>query len=53
MDRVRPCCHPRLVTQNGRFKGYPNRTYNGGTYNGGYSDHFPVLLELVWVDEEK
>ena len=45
--------HPRLVTQNGRFKGYPNRTYNGGTYNGGYSDHFPILLALVWVDEEK
>ena len=43
--------HPRLVTKNGRFKGYPNRTYNGGTYNGGYSDHFPILLELVWVDD--
>lgn len=44
--------HPRLVTKNGRFKGYPNRTYNGGTYNGGYSDHFPILLELVWVKDE-
>ncbi len=25
---------------------YPSRTYSGSRYMGGYSDHFPVLLEL-------
>jgi len=26
----------------GNFKGYPMRTYAGGAYRGGYSDHFAV-----------
>ncbi len=33
-----------LVETNGRYAGYPKRTYNGSQYNGGYSDHFPVAL---------
>lgn len=36
-----------LKTQEGRFKGYPLRTYSGGSYTGGYSDHFPVYLFLI------
>jgi len=32
-----------LVQQTGRYKGYPKRTWDGSTYNYGYSDHFPVL----------
>lgn len=28
----------------GNFKGYPFRTFSGGAYTGGYSDHFPVYL---------
>ncbi len=31
----------------GNFKGYPKRTYAGGIYNGGYSDHFPVYILLL------
>jgi len=31
----------------GRYKGYPFRTYAGGAYTGGYSDHFPVYLFLI------
>jgi hypothetical protein len=31
----------------GRYKGYPLRTYAGGSYVGGYSDHFPVYLYLI------
>lgn len=38
---------PELITQNGRYKGYPLRTYAGGAYVGGYSDHFPVYLFLI------
>ena len=30
-----------------RFEGRPFRTYSGTRYLGGYSDHFPVLLELI------
>jgi hypothetical protein len=36
-----------LSTQTGPYKGYPFRTYSGGTYTGGYSDHFPVYLFLI------
>ena len=38
---------PYLQQQTGPFQGYPLRTYGGGTYLGGYSDHFPVYVYLV------
>jgi len=38
---------PYLVTKKGQYKGYPFRTYAGGSYAGGYSDHFPVFLYLI------
>lgn len=36
-----------LAQQSGQFKGYPHRTYVGGVYQGGYSDHFPVYIFVV------
>lgn len=36
-----------LMDPKGRYKGYPLRTYAGGSYIGGYSDHFPVFLYLI------
>lgn len=36
-----------LLTQQGKYKGYPLRTYSGTTYTGGYSDHFPVYVHLI------
>jgi Endonuclease/Exonuclease/phosphatase family len=36
-----------LVQKDGAYEGYPFRTYAGGVYTGGYSDHFPVYLFLV------
>ena len=36
-----------LLDPNGRYKGYPLRTYAGGSYVGGYSDHFPVYIYLI------
>ena len=38
---------PYIITQRGRYKGYPFRTYSGGNYTGGYSDHFPVYIYLL------
>lgn len=39
---------PYLISKSGSFKGYPNRTYGGDTYNpNGYSDHFPVYTILL------
>lgn len=38
---------PFLRSDFGNFKGYPFRTYAGGTYAGGYSDHFAVYVLLV------
>jgi len=36
-----------LKTTIGPFRGYPHRTYSGGRYSGGYSDHFPVYAYLI------
>lgn len=31
----------------GNFKGYPMRTWDGNSYRGGYSDHFPTFVTLA------
>ncbi|MEO9512342.1 MAG: endonuclease/exonuclease/phosphatase family protein [Flavobacteriaceae bacterium] len=36
-----------LRTPQGKYKGYPFRTYTGNNHAGGYSDHFPVYLHLI------
>lgn len=36
-----------LKSDFGNFKGYPFRTYSGGAYTAGYSDHFPVYMLMV------
>ncbi len=36
-----------LSTVSGRYKGYPFRSYSGGNYTAGYSDHFPVYMHLL------
>ncbi|KAB7528444.1 endonuclease/exonuclease/phosphatase family protein [Flagellimonas olearia] len=36
-----------IRTQKGKYKGYPLRTYSGGSYTGGYSDHFPSYIFLI------
>lgn len=38
--------HEEMKTREGKFKGKPFRTYAGTRYLGGYSDHFPVLVEF-------
>ncbi|QCX02427.1 endonuclease/exonuclease/phosphatase family protein [Aggregatimonas sangjinii] len=38
---------PYLLSKKGQYKGYPFRTYAGGSYTGGYSDHFPVYMYLI------
>jgi predicted extracellular nuclease len=36
-----------LISQEGRYAGYPYRTYSGGSYIGGYSDHLPTYIVLI------
>lgn len=36
-----------MIQRYGRYRGYPLRTYSGGSYTGGYSDHFPVWVRLT------
>jgi endonuclease/exonuclease/phosphatase family metal-dependent hydrolase len=39
---------PFLLTEDKRYNGYkPYRTYTGFSYQGGFSDHLPVYLDLV------
>jgi hypothetical protein len=37
---------PFLMQKEGRFKGYPWRSFAGGSYLEGYSDHFPTYVLL-------
>ncbi len=36
-----------LTQSEGAYSGYPLRTYAGGVYQGGYSDHFPAYIFLI------
>ena len=36
-----------MVENLGKYKGYPMRTWDGNTYRGGYSDHFPTYIILL------
>ena len=36
-----------LINQEGPYKGYPYRSFAGGGFIGGYSDHFPVYIYLI------
>ena len=38
--------HGKLMNTEEGFKGRPFRTYAGTRYLGGYSDHFPIFIEL-------
>ncbi|HOZ78900.1 MAG TPA: endonuclease/exonuclease/phosphatase, partial [Ferruginibacter sp.] len=36
-----------MVQKTGKYRGYAKRTYDGTTYNYGYSDHFPTYITLL------
>lgn len=36
-----------LKQPDGQYKGYPFRTFSGGVWTGGYSDHFPTEIFLT------
>ena len=36
-----------ITEKSGKYKGYPQRTFSGDSYNSGYSDHFPVYISFV------
>ena len=37
----------RLTNKNGKYKGYPKRSFVNGMYQQGYSDHFPVFAYII------
>ncbi len=38
---------PWMISKDGKYKGYPKRTYDFNNYQGGYSDHFPTYIVLL------
>lgn len=44
--------HQEIKTRDGKYQGKPFRTYVGTRYLGGYSDHFPVLVEFMKTDKQ-
>lgn len=35
-----------MIQKEGQYKGYPLRTYVGNSFQGGFSDHFPVYIYI-------
>lgn len=35
---------PYMIQKSGKFKGYPLRSFSGGAFIGGFSDHLPVYI---------
>ncbi len=46
---LKPMVHSKeyLKQHDGRYNGYPWRSFAGGVWQGGYSDHFPVYIILL------
>lgn len=40
---------PFLIQQEGKYKGYPFRTFDGDTFKRGYSDHLPTVSYFVKI----
>ncbi len=40
-----------IISQSGRYKGYPFRSFQNNNFAGGYSDHFPVYIYLIKEDK--
>ena len=36
-----------LITSNGKYRGYPFRSWSNGGFSNGYSDHFPVYVYVI------
>ena len=36
-----------MLQQEGKFKGYPKRTFSGGVWLNGFSDHLPTIVYLA------
>ncbi|WNH13782.1 endonuclease/exonuclease/phosphatase family protein [Thalassobellus suaedae] len=36
-----------LITNTGKYKGYPHRSWSNGGFDNGYSDHFPVYTYII------
>lgn len=50
-ENARILSFPFLLEEDKKYGGLkPYRTYYGYSYNGGFSDHLPILLELTWAD---
>lgn len=39
-----------LTNRNGRYSGYPLRSFENRVFSGGYSDHYPVYVYLIKED---
>ena len=40
-----------MIQKEGKFKGYPLRTYVGNNFQGGFSDHLPVYINIKYVKD--
>ncbi len=48
-DSTHPFAEDYLFVTEGKYAGWPFRLFAGGKYHGGYSDHLPILCNIVFT----
>ena len=46
-DSTHPFMPEYLLEKDGEYQGWPYRMYRSGAYQGGYSDHLPVVCNII------
>jgi len=46
-DSTQPFMPDYLIEKDGKYAGWPFRMYRSGSYQGGYSDHLPVVCNIT------
>ncbi len=50
LDSSKPFRPDYLIESGGKYMGWPLRMYRSGKYQGGYSDHLPILCQISYLD---
>jgi len=49
-ESTQPFMPEYLIEQNGEYAGWPYRMFRRGKYQGGYSDHLPIICTITVTD---
>ena len=49
-ESTHPFAEPYLIESEGKYSGWPFRMFRSGTYQGGYSDHLPIICNIIFTN---